>query len=320
MNTRSLIDLVKRRIPGYQDSEYLSELNDAYSDVFESIVNLDNSWFEDVIIVTVAAVQDKFDLLFNTDSGLNTAVSPLLQTIKRIRVLAPNNSNGAWQIATPKWINSESFLRQQEASPAQTQTTGVYRYRPFSKGVLQFGMPLAIGTQIEIVFTYSPLPLAFISDGTVSKSSKTVTGTSSHFTDILPPDFKVEYQPGVSDYEAEVSAEIVVDSRTFRVDAIASDTSLTTFTVIPTIVTNTYSLSVVPDIPPAHHRVIASIATANMLSTPADDERFSFWAQKSQAQKETMLNALRARQEQANPRRRPFRYRGYSPNMVITAS
>ena len=302
MNTRSLIDRVTRRIPGYTDAEYLDELAEAYEDVWNKVILLDNSWFEDTIEVTVVTASTDFDLLFNTDSKLNQAVSPLLHTVRRIRVLPPSAAD--WVLAEPKHDLAPSFLNQEGPDVPENATSGPYFYRVYGKGTIQFGRPLIANTKIEVKHIFAPVPLAITSAGTVSSAALVVTGTGTFFKNILPPDLRARFLTGL-DIEAQVEAEIVVDGFPYRVDAIASDTSLNTF-VAAGASTDTFSLSVVPDLPVVHHSVLAAIATRNLFSTPGDDSRFQEWAAIAQSKVENMMNALASRQAQRNPKKRPF--------------
>ena len=319
MNTQTLLELVKRRVTGYQDAEYLSELNDAYIDIWERVLRLDNNWYEATSEVTVSVAQARFDLLFNTDSGLDATVNPLLHTIQRIRILSPNVAR--WDTAIPQHKMQARFLRRQAASPQVARSGGPYYYRITAKGTIEFAEPLVVSTKIEVMYTYSPVPLKILSAGTVSSAAKVVTGTSTFFTDLLEPDLKAQFQTGVADFGLQVEAELVSVARTYRADLITNDTSLTTFVApSPALSGESFTLSVVPDLPPAHHRVIASVATRNLFSTPADDSRFGEWAAIAEKHMEAMNAALGARQEQANPKKRPFRYKPAAQSIVLTST
>ncbi|MCB7129464.1 MAG: hypothetical protein J3T61_08005, partial [Candidatus Brocadiales bacterium] len=227
MNTQTLLELVKRRVTGYQDAEYVSELNDAYIDIWERVLRLDNNWYEATSEVTVSVAQARFDLLFNTDSGLDAIVNPLLHTIQRLRVLSPNVAR--WDTAIPQHKMQARFLRRQAASPQVARSGGPYYYRMTAKGTIEFAEPLVVDTKIEVMYTYSPVPLKILSAGTVSSAAKVITGTSTFFTDLLEPDLKAQFQTGVADFGLQVEAELVSVARTYRADLITNDTSLTTF-------------------------------------------------------------------------------------------
>src|SRR5260370_15339891 len=88
-NCYGLIQYLQQRLPGYDPSEYLREINSAYIHVWEEVAKLKNHYFTNVVTVTVAKAQTQFDLMFNADGGLSAAVSGRLYQVTKIRVQPP---------------------------------------------------------------------------------------------------------------------------------------------------------------------------------------------------------------------------------------
>jgi hypothetical protein len=308
VNALSLTQLVFRRNPGYDQSEYLSEINAAYKECWDYIVQLSDSFFADEKIVTVAAQGAEFDLLANANGNLSAAVSLRAFQINRIRVLQSGDSQ--WYPAHPRDWNDADFVAQQTLTPQQASTASPYYYVPFAKNSIMFAMPLPVGTQIEVIYTFTFMPLQLVFNGTISSSGTTVTGMGTNFTQIVPADF-VAALPG-NDQDTDIGLELVLNqganSQTYRVKTVASDTTLTTLTAIsPALALGTnYNLCSVPDIPDGHHNCIATVATRNFMSTPGNDPRFTQWAALAEKELGSMRDGVMIRQRQEPARVKPF--------------
>src|SRR5215831_7527611 len=88
-NAFGLAQYLAQRLPGYDNSEYLRELNSAYVHVWEEITKLKNHYFTNIKTVTTLKVQTGYDLMFNSDGALSAAVSSRLYQVTRIRVQPP---------------------------------------------------------------------------------------------------------------------------------------------------------------------------------------------------------------------------------------
>lgn len=307
MNALSLVQRVSRRNPAYDTSEYLDEINAAYKECWDYILQLDDSYFTDTKIVTVTTQAAEFDLIANQNGFLNGAVSFRFFQLDRIRILQPGDVN--WTPAHPKNWNEPEFLAQQQLTPQPPATASPYVYQIFSKGSILFGRPLPVGAQIEVVYTFTWLPLVLLSSGTVTTSGITVTGSSSNFTKVLSADYQLGL-PG-NDLDTDVGVEIVLDptgQQTYRIKTITSDTVLTTLNAVtPAISTGApYTLASVPDIPDGHHNVISTVATRNFMSTPGNDSRFPAWAALAEKELDSMRDSIMTRQRQEPARRRRF--------------
>lgn len=307
MNALSLVQLVQRRNPSYDPSEYLSEINAAYKETWDYILQLEDSYFTDVKIVTVTTQAAEFDLINNFNGFLNTHVSIRLYQITRIRVLAAS-ANG-WASAKPRSWNDDDFLASQQNSPQNAATSGPYYYVPFSKGSVLFAQPIPSGTQLEVTYTFEYMPLALVFNGKVSSSGVTVTGTGTNFTQIVPIDFAAAL-PG-NDQDTDIGLELVLNSgannQTYRVKAVNGDTSITLISAAnPAFSGVNYNLASVPDIPDGHHNCIATIATRNFMSTPGNDPRFEAWAALAKTELDSMRDSIMVRQRQEPARVRPF--------------
>jgi hypothetical protein len=306
LNAVSLIQRVSRRIPQYDVSEYLDEINAAYKEVWDFILQLDDSYFTDIKIVTVATAASEFDFLYNSNGFLNSAVSPRYFQIDRIRILQPGDVN--WYSANPRPWNDPYLLGQQQLNPQANALFPPYLYNPFAKGSVKFGAPLPIGAQIEVIYSFIFLPLTYLTNGTVTVTGGTnaVTGTTTNFTQLIGPDFQGGL-PG-TDQDTDIGAEIMFQNgQAYRVKAITSDTALTTVTnVSPTQTGVSYNLAMVPDTPEGHHNVIATLATRNFMSTPAADARLPFWVAQAEKELNSMRDSVMTRQRQAPAKRGRF--------------
>jgi len=306
LNAISLIKRVSRRLPGYDPSEYLDELNTAYKEVWDKILQLDDSYFTDIKIVTVTTAASEFDFLYNSNGFLSGAISPRYFQIDRIRILQPGDVN--WFIATPSGWNTPQLLGQQQLTPQQNALFPPYRYNLFAKGSIKFGNPFPVGTQIEVIYTFNFIELSYLFNGTITVTNNTaaVTGASTNFTQLIGPDFQ-QGLPG-NDQDTDIGVELVLqNNQTYRVKAITSDTALTTITNIsPAQSAATYNLAMVPDVPDGHHNVISTIATRNIMSTPGNDPRFSVWAGLAEKEFESMADSIMTRQRQMPAQRMRF--------------
>lgn len=307
MNAQSMLDLVKRRVPGYTDTEYLSELNTAYNDVWAELVNLDDTYNTSIREITVATQSADFDLLYNADSRFTGAALPLFLQALRVRVLALNSN--IWSVAIPSYFGDEQFKREQSNSAQNPATAGPYYYLIYGKGNLRFGRPLPVGTKIEITYEFWHLDLALVSAGTVTSTSTAVVGTSTKFTELLPPDFVSGYKPSATAIQESIAAEIIVAARTFEVVVLTSNTALTLRTAPPVDwAAAAFVLATTPVLPLVCHSVICDLATRNILSAPAEDERFDEWAAIAGRNVEKMVATLLTRQRQRHARKQRFPY------------
>jgi hypothetical protein len=305
VNAASLVSLVSSRIPGYDITEYLREINTAYQNCWDKIVQLDDSYFTDIKTVTVNAAAAEFDFLYNSNGNLATTVSNRYFQIDRIRILQPGDTN--WIPAQPRGWNDPQYLQIQQSTPQQVATQPPYLYIPFAKGSALFARPLPVGTQIEIVYTFVYVPLTIVSSGTVSSATNVVTGTATTFTQLLGADYQAGL-PG-TDEDTDIGIELVLGgNQTYRVKTIASDTALTTINPVSPAVTNAaFSLAIVPDIPEGHHEVISIMATRNMAITPAKDIALAGqMAGMAKEMMDSMRDTIMTRQRQEPARRRRF--------------
>lgn len=304
MNLYSIWQRVNRRLPGYDPSELYDEINDAYQETWNFILQLDDSYFTDIKTVTTANPGNEFDFLYNSNGNLTTNVSNRYFQIDRIRILQQSDSN--WISALPRNWNDPEYLSLAQLTPQQVQTSGPYRYIPFANGAVQFARPLPAGTQIEIVYTFVFLPLTIVSNGTVASSGASVTGTNTNFTQLLGADYQTGF-PG-HDEDTDVGIEMILTgNQTYRVKTLTSDTALTTVnSVSPAISGVNYQLAMVPDIPQGHHDVIATLATRNVMATPGNDPRLGYFTAKAKQDIDAMRDSIMTRQRQEPPRRRRF--------------
>lgn len=306
-NAFGLVQYLAQRIPGYDFSEYLRELNSAYIHVWEEITKLRNHYFTNQKTVTVAKGQNSFDLLFNADGGLSAPLSSRLYQIIRIRVQPP--AGGLFQTSLATHFNDPDYLAV-AANPASTPTqTGPYYYVMWGRGNLQWAMPLAIGTVLEITYTFWPIALTYQIAGTVSSTGSTVTGSGTAFTSLAQPDFQTALP--TTQLQEEIQAEFICNSsQIYRVATITSDTALTTASTINPVLpsASAYVLATLPEIPREHIRVIAAIALRSMYSVAGDDSRVNEWTAIAAANLQMCKDALIERQGQNPPRKQRFPY------------
>src|SRR5437879_12598155 len=96
MNAQTLINRVTRRIPSYDPSEYLDEINAAYKECWDYILQLDDSYFTDIKVVSIAGptAAAEVDLMYNSNDALSGPVGNGVFQIDRIRIVEANDSNG----------------------------------------------------------------------------------------------------------------------------------------------------------------------------------------------------------------------------------
>jgi hypothetical protein len=307
LNALSLTQLVQRRNPSYDQSEYLSEVNAAYKECWDYILQLEDSFFTATKVVTVGAQAAEFDLINNQNGFLSGPVSIRLYQINRIRILATTAQS--WAAAMPRSWNDDDYQAQQQANPQTAYSYGPYLYIPFSKGSILFAKPMPAGTQIEVTYNFEFMPLALVSNGSVASSGTAVTGTDTNFTQIVPIDFAGAL-PG-NNQDTDIGLELVLNAgannQTYRVTAVTNDTNLTLLNAAsPAFSGVNYALASVPDIPDGQHNTIATIATRNFMSTPGNDPRFEAWAALAEKEMNSMRDSIMVRQKQEPPRVKPF--------------
>lgn len=312
-NCFGLYQYLAQRLPGYDSSEYLRELNSAYIHVWEEICKLRINYFTNVTTVTCAKAQTEYDLMFNADAGLNTAVSQRLYQITRIRIQSPNG--GMWQttrLVNPNEPDLVALASNPNTNPVQT---GPYLGYQTGRNNVRWAVPLAVGSQMEVTYTFWPIALVMTNVGTVSSSDVTVTGNGTFFTQLLQPDFQSSL-PSVNAQE-EIMAEIVyaandasANSQINRVKAITSNTVLTTANAIaPELgASSPYVLATLPEVPREHIRVIAAIALRNMYSVAGDDSRVAEWTAIAASNMQMCKDSLMERQGQNPPTKKRFPY------------
>lgn len=309
-NAFGLTQYVAQRVPGYDFSEYIRELNAAYIHVWEEVSKLKNHYFTNIKTVTVAKAQFNYDLLFNTDAGLSAQVSNRLYQITRIRVQPPGG--GQFQPVRMMSPTDPDFMSINSNPSAAPTQSGPYRCWLNGRGNLTWALPLAVGTTLEFVYTFWPLALSYLFAGTVSSAGPAVTGNGTNFTQLLQPDFLAS-QPILAAQE-EIQAELVVTGQTngpnqvYRVATITSDTALTTQNSIAPVLASgsSYVLSAVPEIPREHIRVIGAITVQKMYSLAGDDSRSQEWAVISTSNIQMMKDSLIERQSNNPPTKQRF--------------
>jgi hypothetical protein len=307
-NAYGLYQYLAQRLPGYDPSEYLRELNSAYIHVWEEVAKLRNMYFTNQATVTVNTAQTTFDLMFNLDGALSAAVSPRYYQALRVRVQPPGG--GLFQATQAMSIAENDFLAV-AANPTSTPTqTGPYYWFPIGRNSIQFALPLATGTKLEVTYVFWPLALTYDSSGTVSSAGAAITGVGSKFTQILQPDFQ-SYLPASTSNQELAQFELVCNlTQVYRVLTVTSDTALTTLTApAPALgASSPYVLAVLPDIPREHIRVVASVAMAKMYSVAGDDQRAQEWYQISEKNILLMKDSLLERQSNNPPTKKRFPY------------
>lgn len=304
-NTFGLVQYLQQRLPGYDPSEYLRELNSAYIHVWEEVTKLKNHYFTNITLVTVVTPQFSYDLMFNADNALSAAVSARLYQVTKIRVRPP--SGGLFQ-ATEAMSSTDPRFLSVSANPLATPSvTGPYYWNINGRNNVLFALPLAIGTTIEVTYTFWPLALTYLNNGTVSSTGTSVTGAGTNFTQLVQPDFAAAL-PTVQAQE-EIQAELVCNSsQVYRITKITTDTALLTATAVaPTLpLSSEYTIAVLPEIPREHIRVIASVALRNMYSVDGDDARISEWTAISTSNMQMMKDSLIERQSNNPPKKQRF--------------
>lgn len=318
-NTFGLAQYVAQRLPGYDFSEYVRELNAAYIHVWEEISKLKNHYFTNIVQVTVAVNnQRNFDLLYNADGNLSAAISSRLYQITRIRVQPP--SGGLFQTCSMLSFNDPDFVSV-EANPASQSTqTGPYYFTLYGHGRLRSAIPLAINSTIEVTYTYWPIALTYMTSNnptsSVSSAGSAVTGSSTTFTQLVPPDFQSANPTTATVNEEFMQAEFICNGQVaaggqaYRVATIPSDTSLTTLTPIaPALAAGSaYVLASVPEIPREHIRVIAAVALSKLFSVAGDDQRVQEWTAIASSNIQMMKDSLIERQSNNPPKKQRFQY------------
>jgi len=313
-NIFGLVQYVAQRVPGYDFSEYLRELNSAYIHVWEEVSKLKNNYFTNLKTLTVTTSGYSFDLLYNTSAPgvLSAPLSNRLYQVSRIRVQPP--SGGLFQATRSMSLTDPDFISLSANASSSPTQTGPYYWALTGRGTIQWGLPLAAGSTLEFYYTFWPLALSYLFSGTVSSTGTAVTGNTTNFTQLLQPDFQGA-QPATNQQE-ELQAELVVAGETngpnqiYRVASIASDTALATQTAISPALANgsAYVLAALPEIPREHIRVIAAIALAKMYSVAGDDSRVNEWTAISQSNIQMMKDSLIERQSNNPPSKQRFPY------------
>jgi hypothetical protein len=312
-NIFGLVQYVAQRVPGYDFSEYLRELNSAYIHVWEEVAKLKNHYFTNIKTVSVTTAGATFDLLYNTAAVgiLSAPLSNRLYQVTKIRVQPPGG--GLFQATRALTPNEPDFISISANTSGTPTQTGPYYWWLSGRGNINWGLALAVGSNIEFTYTFWPLALTYLFAGTVSSAGVTVTGSGTNFTQLLQPDFQTAGTPLTAQQE-EIQAELVVTGQVngpnqiYRVATIASDTTLTTQVACNPVLTagSVYVLAALPEIPREHIRVIAAIALAKMYSVAGDDSRVSEWTAISQNNLAMMKDSLIERQSNNPPSKQRF--------------
>jgi hypothetical protein len=303
-NAFGLTQYVQQRLPGYDPSEYLRELNSAYTHVWEEISKLKNNYFTNVKTVTVAKSLFSYDLMFNSGAGLSAPVSMRMYQATRVRV----QPGGVGLFIPVRFVfpNDPDFVGMSSNPAASAASTGPYLCYLQGRNNLFFALPLSVGTVLEVTYTFSVLGLEYTNVGTVSSSGTAVTGNGTFFTHIVGADFQTALP--TTQGQEEIQADLICspgtsgDSRVYQVLTITTDTALTTATAISPVLaaSSSYVLATVPEIPRAHIRVIGAIALEKMYSVAGDDSRVAEWAAIAEKDILMMKDSLELRQSQ-NP-------------------
>lgn len=299
-NAFGLVQYLSQRLPGYDPSEHLRELNSAYIHVWEEITKLKDHYFTNISRVTTVTAAYQYDLMFNADNALSAAVSPRLYQVTKLRFMAPGSTQFATSVALSP--NSPDFVEINSASSANPSQSGPYRWYLSGRNQLNMGLPLAVGTVIEVTYTFWPIALTFLSAGVVASTGTAVTGTATNFTNLVQPDF-LPYLPNLQAQE-EIQCELICNptvelgGQIYRVTKITSDTALVTKTAVaPALAAgNAYALATLPEIPREHIRVVAALALKNMYSVAGDDQRSGEWTAIYEKNIQMMKDALETRQ------------------------
>jgi hypothetical protein len=310
---------MQQRIPGYDLSEYIREINAAYIHVWEEITKLKNQYFTNIVTATVAVNnQRNYDLLYNADGFLSAAVSPRLYQITRIRVQPP--SGGLFQTCSMLHFNDPDFVSIEANVTSQSTQTGPYYFILWGHGRLRSAIPLGLGTTIEFTYTYWPLALSVMSSlgptSTISSVGTAVTGSGTTFTQGVPPDFQstlpttATVNEDFMQFELVCNPTVAAGGQAYRVATIVNDTTLTTTTAISPALAggSSYILAGVPEIPREHIRVIAAQALSKMFSVAGDDQRVQEWTAIATSNIQMMKDALIERQSNNPPKKQRFQY------------
>lgn len=311
-NAFGLVQYLSQRLPGYDPSEHLRELNSAYIHVWEEISKLKNHYFTNIVKATVTKAQFQYDLMFNADSALSIPISSRLYQVTKIRFQPP--SGGMFQQSVALTPNHPDFISINANASANPTQTGPYYWFLSGRNQLNMGLPLAVGTVMEVTYTFWPVALTFLTNGTVQSTGTAVTGNTTNFTAMVQPDF-LGNLPATQGQE-EIQAELVCNPTTatggqiYRVTTITSDTALTTATAVnPALASGSaYALATLPEIPREHIRVIAALALKNMYSVAGDDSRSAEWTAIYEKNVQMMKDALIERQGQNPPQKIRFPY------------
>lgn len=176
-NCFGLVQYLAQRLPGYDFSEYLREINSAYVHVWEEISKLKNNYFTNKRVVTVAKPQTAFDFLYNADGGLNAPLSNRLYQITKIRVQAPGSQ--FYQNCVAFGPNDPNFIGIAAGINSSPQVTGPYYYYLYGRGNIQWALPIAAGTNFEITYTFWPLALTYLTGGTISSPTSATFNITS---------------------------------------------------------------------------------------------------------------------------------------------
>lgn len=312
-NAFGLVQYLQGRLPGYDPSEYLRELNSAYVHVWEEVTKLKNHYFTAIKSVTVTKAQFQYDLMFNADAALSAPVSSRLYQITKIRVQPP--AGGLFQSVRLLSPTDPDFIALNASATAQPTQSGPYYAHLFGRNNINWALPLAVGTVVEFTYTFWMISMNFLFGGTVSSAGVNVTGSGTNFRSLVQPDFLAALP--TTQAQEEIQAELVSIANTAanisqinRVATITSDTALTTANAIaPALGTSSlYVLATLPEIPREHIRVIASGALKNMYSVAGDDSRVNEWTAIYTSNMQMMKDSLIERQSNnpATRQRFPF--------------
>lgn len=311
-NALGLAQYLAQRLPGYDISEYLRELNSGYIHVWEEVTKLKNQYFTNVVTVQVVNAQATYDLMFNADGGLSAAISSRLYQVTRIRIQPP--AGGLYQTTVAMNPNQPDFVSvaaNVQSSPTQS---GPYYWYLSGRNQLVWALPMAVGTTMEVTYTFWPIALNVLSNGVVTSSGNSVTGTSTNFTNLVQPDFQSDLPQvqGQEEIQAEFicNASVPLGGQIYRVTKINNDTQLFTNTAItPALAANQpYVLATLPEIPREHIRVVAAIGMQKMYSVAGDDARSAEWTGIASQNMQMMKDALMERQGQNPPTKVRFPY------------
>jgi hypothetical protein len=176
-NAFGLVQYLQTRVPGYDVSEYLRELNSAYIHVWEEVTKLKNQYFTNIKTVTVVTPQLQYDLMFNQDGALSSAVSSRLYQITRIRIQPP--AGGLFQATIALQPNSPDFIAISANPVSSASQTGPYYWYLSGRNQLNWALPLALGTIIEVTYTFWPIALVILSGGVVGSNTFSSVTTSA---------------------------------------------------------------------------------------------------------------------------------------------